>query len=230
MLRCLEEATAHLAVDAERVYLTGYSMGGFGVWHVGTRHPHLFAALAPYYGGWDYRVGAEEEALAKLTPLERFCRERESGFAQAEGLLSLPMWVTHGDEDGVVPTAQSRFAVAMLQSWGYPVRYQEVPHRGHEDLGTEGALYPWLLAQRRQTHPRQVRLRAADLNGASAYWLAITQREDPFAFITAEARVVAPNALQVDTENALEVTLTPTAPLVDPRRRCTCCGTAWRGR
>jgi hypothetical protein len=30
--------------------------------------------------------------------------------------------------------------------------------------------------------------------------------------------VVAPNALQVDTANALEVTLTPTAPLVDPAK------------
>ncbi|MGH8263800.1 MAG: prolyl oligopeptidase family serine peptidase, partial [Steroidobacteraceae bacterium] len=56
VLRCLEEAKRRFKVDANRVYLTGESMGGSGTWIIGSNHPELFAAIAPTYGGWDYRL------------------------------------------------------------------------------------------------------------------------------------------------------------------------------
>ncbi len=64
VLRAIAEARAHLNVDADRIYLCGDSMGGWGTWNVGTRHPDLFAALAPIYGGSDYHSYLREEELA----------------------------------------------------------------------------------------------------------------------------------------------------------------------
>jgi hypothetical protein len=56
VLRCLDAVKQRLSVDEDRVYLTGGSMGGHGTWWIASRHPELFAAAAPVYGGWDFRV------------------------------------------------------------------------------------------------------------------------------------------------------------------------------
>ena len=50
VLHAIRAAQETFLVDPNRIYLMGHSMGGGGTWHVGTRHPHLFAALGPIYG------------------------------------------------------------------------------------------------------------------------------------------------------------------------------------
>lgn len=122
VLKCIELARRRFSVDDERVYLVGYSMGGIGVWHIGTRHPELFAAIAPIYGAWDYHTFPKEKNLAELTDRERFHLERQSSFAQAEALLHTPVFINHGDNDEVVSVDLSRYATRMLQRWGYPVQ------------------------------------------------------------------------------------------------------------
>ena len=52
----LVDATLDVAMrefhgDPRRIYLTGLSMGGYGVWDVALRAPDRFAALAPVCGG-----------------------------------------------------------------------------------------------------------------------------------------------------------------------------------
>jgi pimeloyl-ACP methyl ester carboxylesterase len=213
VVRCIELAKEQFSVDEDRVYLTGYSMGGGGTWHVGTRHPDLFAAIGPYYGGWDYHTGMDEAALQRLTPRERFQMERDSSFAQAEQLLTLPIWVLHGDADPLVNPDESRYAVRMLERWGYDIRYREVPGGVHGPIGGEEDLYRWFLSHRRDPYPKQVRVRSGDLKGASAYWVTVIQQEKPFAFIEVEAEVLSPNSIRLDTLNVLEVHLTP-GPLI----------------
>jgi predicted esterase len=216
VVRAIELAKRRFSVDEDRVSLMGYSMGGGGTWHVGTRHPDLFASLVPIYGGFDYRFFIPEDIIAKLGPWERLRLEKDSSFSQAEQLLNLPIWIIHGDADQTVDVAHSRYAVRMLQHWGYDVRYWEVPGLGHEDPGELREPFQWMLAQRRNARPQHVRVRAGDLTYAAAYWVRVTQRDDPMAFIAADAEFTGPNALRLDTDNALEVVLTPPPPLVDP--------------
>ena len=137
ILRGIAEAKRLFNVDEDRVYLTGDSMGGWGTWNVSTRHPELFAAIAPVFGGVDYHATQTEEELAKLTPMTRFFNEKQSTWAQAESLINTPIFVHHGDQDEAVNVDWSRWAVRMLQRWGYDVRYQEYPGRVHEALTTE---------------------------------------------------------------------------------------------
>jgi predicted peptidase len=79
--------------------LKGEFYGGGGTWNVGTRHPELFAAIAPVYGGWDYHTEMKEEQIAKLSDRDRFNNERSSSFVQADALLTTPIFVLHGDID-----------------------------------------------------------------------------------------------------------------------------------
>jgi len=126
----VEEAGA----DPRRVYLTGVSMGGYGVWHMASRHPGRFAALVSICGGSPLRAGD------RFAPI-------------AGKVAGTPAWVFHGSEDRVVPVTESRQMVEALRAAGAGerLRYSEYEGVGHnvwmQALG-EKELLPWLLAQR----------------------------------------------------------------------------------
>ncbi len=130
--RILEKVSAEYAVDADRIYLTGLSMGGFGSWAMALSHPDTFAALVPICGGGDpARLGR----IAKL-----------------------PIWVFHGEADPVVPVQVSRASVAALKAAGGLPRYTEYPHDAFFLPNAHFSWVPayadeemreWLFAQRR---------------------------------------------------------------------------------
>ena len=70
VLKCIEMAKQKFNVNDDQVYLTGSSMGGFGTWNVATRHPELFAAIAPIYGGSDYHVNVSPDNIKKMSSWE----------------------------------------------------------------------------------------------------------------------------------------------------------------
>jgi dienelactone hydrolase len=219
VIRCLNEAKKLLAVDENRVYLTGDSMGGWGTWNVATRQPHLFAAIAPVFGGVDYHSELSEEELAKLTPVEKFLKERDSSWVQAESLNSMPIFVHHGDIDAAVNVDYSRWGVRMLQRWGYDVRYHEYPGKAHEALSWSNPLMnaEFFLKHERDANPRHVRIRSAELRHAQAYWVRVEQRARPLEFMLVDAEVVDRNVIRIDTQNVVDVVLSP-AMLVDAAR------------
>jgi predicted esterase len=216
ILRVIDLAKKQFSVDPDRVYLMGESMGGFGVWNIGTRHPDLFAAIAPIYGGADYHVSMSEDALAKLNPMQKFLQEKGSSFSKAECLLNLPIFIHHGDADPSVNVEYSRYAVRMLQRWGYNIRYRELPGAIHEDIKVANEVIEWFLEHRRCSQPRHVRIRSAELAAASAYWVRIEEFSNPLAFMQLDAEVVGPNLVRLDTVNVQAVTLSPRDPLINP--------------
>jgi len=217
VVHAIAEAKRLFSVDEDRVYLTGDSMGGWGTWEIANRHPDLFAAIAPVFGGSDYHSRMSEEELAKLSPLDRFFNEKESTWAMADGLLNMPIFVHHGDADQSVNVEYSRWAVRLLQRWGYDVRYQEFPGRSHEALESQNGnmSIEWFLEHRRNPNPRHVRIRSAELRNATAYWAHVLQEANPLAFMAVDAELVDRNVIRLDTENVLDITLSPSAVLVD---------------
>jgi poly(3-hydroxybutyrate) depolymerase len=218
VLRAIAEAKRLFNVDEDRVYLMGNSMGGWGTWNVASRHPDLFAAIAPVFGGVDYHSVMSEEEIGKLLPVDRFLRERDSTWSMAEGLLNMPILVHHGDQDPAVNVEWSRWGVQLLQRWGYNVRYHEYPGRVHEALGELNPSIEWFLQHRRDPNPRHVRIRSAELRNASSYWVHIKQGASPLAFMIADAEVLDRNVIRLDTDNVLDVVLSPSAALIDPAK------------
>jgi len=218
ILTVIALAKKHFNVDEDRVYLTGDSMGGWGTWNVGTRHPDLFAAIAPVYGGADYHSQVPEAELAKLSDLERLRFEKQSSWAMADCLLNLPIFVHHGDVDKSVNVDYSRYGVRMLQRWGYNIRYQEIPGRGHEALDIMNDNIEWFLQHRRNPDPLHVRIRSAELRNASAYWARVEQAANPLQFMVVDAEVINPSTIRLDTENVASITLSPSKALLDPAK------------
>lgn len=114
------------AIDSDRIYLTGLSMGGQGAWHLAARSTHRFAALVPICGRGD--------------PL------------LAPRLVTLPTWVFHGAMDGVVPVTETHSMVEALRAAGGQPQvtiYEDVDHDSWTRTYADTALHAWLFAQRR---------------------------------------------------------------------------------
>ena len=128
----LDDVLSNYAVDPNRVYLTGLSMGGFGAWHYALRDPGRFAALVPIAGG--HQPGSDAVPADICT------------------LQDTPTWVFHGALDDVVPAWQSGVLVDALRDCPAEVRltlYAEADHEGAwKRAYDDPALYEWLLAQR----------------------------------------------------------------------------------
>lgn len=125
------------------------------------------------------------------------------------------MFVLHGDRDESVDVKNSRYAVRMLQRWGYDVRYHELPGRGHESFFMDDQIVAWFRLHTLQRAPRHVRLRASDLYGANAHWVHAEQQEDPLAFMGVDARITQANIIRVASENVLQIRLNPPRELLD---------------
>ena len=132
VIREIAQTVEEFGVDAKRVYLTGVSMGGYGVWHLAARHPEKFAALVSICGGSPFTRG-----------------ERFSPIAEKVG--KTPARLFHGADDKVVPVTESRQIVEALKANGGNVKYNEYASVGHNVWMyalAEKDLLPWLLAQK----------------------------------------------------------------------------------
>lgn len=125
-LLLLQDALSKMPVDPDRVYVTGISMGGYGVWDILQRKPALFAAAIPICGGGDTTL--------------------------APKLKNIPIRVFHGEKDSAVMVSRSRDMVKALQNCGGKVQYREYPNAGH-DVWTrtyaDKTVLKWLFDQRR---------------------------------------------------------------------------------
>ncbi|MDD5139969.1 MAG: alpha/beta hydrolase-fold protein [Verrucomicrobiales bacterium] len=132
LLAQLDDIESRYAVDTHRVYLTGLSMGGFGTWSLGLRHPERFAAIAPVCGG------------ASLIELH---------LADKSKLMHLPVWVFHGAKDPVIPLEESERAVNCLKKLGVrEVKFTVYPKALHDSWTATYAnpeLFAWFLKHSR---------------------------------------------------------------------------------
>jgi len=139
VLATLRDVQRRYRIDPDRVFLTGMSNGGIGVYLIGAHHAARFAGLAPMASGLD----------TVLMPL-------------LENLRNTPIYIIHGVQDEVMPVDLSRSITAELTRLGYPFVYRE-HHRTHPMAG--GHFFPreelpdlveWLDRQRRRPLPEHL--------------------------------------------------------------------------
>ena len=132
----LDDIEANYAVDTNRVYLTGISMGGYGTWDLGMTHPERFAAIVPICGG------------GELITVMMSSRDKR------QALMNLGVWAFHGGKNPVVPLAESQRMVDVSKKLGMQnVKLTVIPEASH-DSWTEAYktpdLYDWLLKHERK--------------------------------------------------------------------------------
>jgi dienelactone hydrolase len=104
------------AIDPDRIYLMGHSMGGAGTYHLGGKYSDLWAGIAPIAG-----AGGIGDAAA------------------AERYRSFATLLMHGEKDSIVSVNASRRAAMLLQAAGAQHLYLEFPGKDHEFWIRRGA-------------------------------------------------------------------------------------------
>lgn len=130
ILDALEE---EFAIDTDREYITGLSLGGGCTWRSIVLRPDRFAAAVPICAA-DWFTGMD-------------VAERGQKFAQ------FPMWIFHGDADSVVSVDLSRKIVQALKDAGGNPKYTEYPGVDHDSWTAtyrDPDLIEWLFAQSRK--------------------------------------------------------------------------------
>ncbi len=112
-------------IDPRRIYLTGLSSGGNGVWELADRYPNRWAAIVPVASSGDPGI--------------------------APRIHGIPCWCFHNSHDAGSPVASPRRMIAALRAAGGAPRYTEyfgLEHNCWDRAYATPELYEWLLGQR----------------------------------------------------------------------------------
>jgi predicted peptidase len=125
-LELVSSLSREFKIDDRRIYVTGQSMGGAGVWNIISDGPRVFAAAVPLCGS----LSSDDGTAA----------------------IDTPLWDFHGDSDQTVPVSASRDRIAARRKAGGRPLYTEYPGVDHDVwqwVYTEPHLPKWLFSQRR---------------------------------------------------------------------------------
>lgn len=134
-LEVMDTVKARYAIDESRVYLTGHSMGGHGVWHLGSLFPDRFAAIGPSAGWisfWTYRFRGID--LGDTTAVRRMIRRATTPsetFMHVPNYARLGVYILHGADDDNVPATEARSMAEALSAAHEDYVYHEQPGVGH---------------------------------------------------------------------------------------------------
>ena len=119
--------SGRIKIDASRIYLTGFSMGGYGVFAVAQEYPDFFAAAAPLAGSGNPNLGARYR--------------------------SLPIRAYHGEADEGIPCHYSVTMIEEIKKAGnQDAQLVILPGAGHQicaDVYGNPEIYRWFLKHKR---------------------------------------------------------------------------------
>ena len=135
----LKGLSASLEFDADRIYLTGNSMGGYGSWTWGGNSPHHFAAIAPVVGG--IGPGGPKDVTTELDQW-------------AANLAKVPVYAFAGAKDKVVPAERSVRMVDAIKKAGGKIAkikvYEDQGHNARQVVYSSKEFYDWVFSQKRK--------------------------------------------------------------------------------
>ena len=151
-LAALDQSVKEFNGDPQRLYLVGFSLGGYGVWQIAAGNPGRFAALVPVAGGIVEHPIKPPGRTAIIPSVGEMLDSPEPYREVAKAIGQTPVWAFHGARDHDVPFQFSRNIVEALKGEGRrDVKYTEYPDDKHQIFGkafAEPGLLEWLSDQR----------------------------------------------------------------------------------
>ena len=152
VLEVLEHVKSTLRVDAKRIYLTGLSLGGGGVWTTAEKHPEIFAAIAPVCGSRNSRSEARRIADNNL-----------------------PVWAFHGDKDNIIPLSTTLKMIESINAYQPNPRARITIYKGVKHNSWDYAykpdnsmhkpnIYEWMLSHSRNDGSQEQQDRDQEVN------------------------------------------------------------------
>ncbi|MFC1726796.1 prolyl oligopeptidase family serine peptidase [candidate division KSB1 bacterium] len=129
VFECIDHfCTLNPEIDRTRIYMLGFSMGGYGTWRLGLMNPGFFKGLVILSGALvpPQRTGGENI----IDIIDRI---------KGENLL-----IIHGDKDNAVPIENTRKAVEKLKALNAKYTYIEIPGAAHGNYNKWDEVVDWI--------------------------------------------------------------------------------------
>lgn len=166
-LEAWRDAEAHYSVDRDRVYATGYSMGGYATYRLATLLPGLIAGAVSWVGPPAHALWAYP---AEPVPNDARAQPGKT-YDQLENLQHVPLMIVHGTNDELVPVSGVAHTAERLHELGYAHRFDLHAGRDHfsfavlDDWTRERA---WLDGRERPAAPARVRFKVRPASWATS--------------------------------------------------------------
>lgn len=198
IMNVLNWVQEHFAMDTNRIYVIGMSLGGYGTFDFVATYPEKFAAAMALCGG---------------SSRKEFC-----------GLNKVPLWIIHGTADRDVSISQSQRIVDAMKACGPTnlLRFDKFKGVNHSQLAKMFYLpetYQWLLSHSKADSVRKINM-DVDITVASlgnAY--QNINRSSNVIKVVDKYAVSVPKIVDVDTANISDDSLAIIANAVVPEKK-----------
>ncbi len=213
VMEALAAVRAQYPIDAQRIAVAGFSMGGGSTWHLATHFPGLWCVASPGAGFAETPIFTKALAPGKETraPWEQLLWRQYEGTGLAGNLAGLPTLAYAGEIDGqkeasdLMAAAATREGVKLERFIGpqtahkYHPETKEVLTRRLEEL----------IARGRAAVPTEVRFATYTLRYAESAWVRIEGMGRHWERAEVRARLGSGGAVEVTTANVTHLRLAP---------------------
>ncbi len=128
VIECITHIQTLYKIDADRIILDGFSMGGYGAWRLGLRYPDMFKAVVVRSGAIAPPSGIEGGNILDLM---------QAG-------ISNSYLIVHGDADNAVSVENARAAADRLEALDIDHKYIEIKDASHGGYEKWDEIFAWL--------------------------------------------------------------------------------------
>lgn len=209
VMEAIADVSKRYAIDADRIALMGFSMGGAGAWHLGAHYAERWAVV---HAGAGFAETALYNALAK-EDYPVWYEETLWGLYDvpnyARNLLNLPVIAYSGEEDKQIQAA--RVMEAAFLDHGSVLLHVIGPgmgHKYHPDSQAEVAAFvAEAIGKGRNRHPGKVHLQTRTLRYPQMHWVRIEGLEEHWKDSRVDAELESGTNLVVSTKNVTRLRL-----------------------
>ena len=191
VLTVLNEVRKHYAIDSERIYLTGHSMGGTGAAYLAMRHPDIFAAAAPLAAAYSYPW-------------------------LARNLTQVPtLWIAGANDEEYYHRGVAA-GIERARKFGARAILESLPDEGHNGPVKDFArVFAWLAKHKREPHPRRFVYETDTPLHGCAFWACLETFSKPGRMATILAEGSGGNRINITLDNVAEFTFIPDSTFLD---------------
>jgi dienelactone hydrolase len=224
VFEALAAVRAQYRVDANRIAVAGFSMGGGSTWHLATHFPGLWCASSPGAGFAETPIftRANNPNREQRPAWEQLLWRHYEATGISGNLFNVPTLAYAGEIDG--QKEASDLMEAAMAKEGLKLERFIGPQTGHSyHAATKATLttrFEELIAQGREAQPREIHFSTYTLRYPESAWVRIEGMEKHWERAEVNAKLSDTGEVVVTTRNVSALSLTPKAStfIIDEQR------------
>ena len=209
VIDAVNHVIANYNVDADRIALMGFSMGGAGAWHLGAHYADKWAMVHAGAGFVDVKRYQKLSPDKLPSAMEQTLWGLYDVPAYARNLLNIPVVAYSGEKDKQKDAAD--FMEETLKSHGHELTHIVGPGMGHkyhpDSLVEVAAFVKQSLAKPKNRNPDSIRFQTRTLRYNRYAWLEVTGLKKHWENSRIDAAFSSPNHLRIQTKNITSLRL-----------------------